>query len=187
MPLLNIIHQKPYEQVKATVRRHPITFVPYVFWFIVLLAVPAGIYWLMGALFPNLLASPTATTVAILAASVYLLSVCLFFYSHFVAFYLDMWIITNDRLVDIRQISLFARTISEVDLYQIQDITSEVHGMLASIFNYGNVILQTAGPVPKFIIYNAPRPHKLREQLILLAAEDRKFHASAAPTTASPR
>jgi hypothetical protein len=89
-----------------------------------------------------------------------------------------MWVVTNDRMVDIRQISLFARTISEVDLYQIQDVSSEVKGFFASAFNYGNVHLQTAGPVPKFIIYNVPNPDKVRQAIIELASEDKKYHMS---------
>lgn len=176
MPIINIIHQKTYEHVLYTVRRHFITFVPYIFWFIVLLLVPVGIYWLIGKVLPNLLVTQVGATLAILAVSVFYLSLFLFFYSYFVAFYLDMWVVTNDRLIDIRQVSLFARTISEVDLYQIQDATSEVHGFLPSLFNYGNVVLQTAGPIPKFVIYNAHKPHKLREAILNLAAADRKFH-----------
>jgi hypothetical protein len=89
-----------------------------------------------------------------------------------------MWIITNDRLIDVRQISLFAKSIAELDLYQIQDATSEVKGFFATIFKYGNVTLQTAGSVPKFIIYNTPNPDKIRELLLDLSAEDKRYHAS---------
>jgi hypothetical protein len=74
------------------------------------------------------------------------------------------------------QKSLFHRTISEVDLYQIQDATSEVHGLLPSLFNYGDIVLQTAGPVPKFYFRNVANPNGLREQILRLAAEDKKFH-----------
>jgi len=79
-------------------------------------------------------------------------------------------------LVDVRQISLFARTIAEVDLFQIQDVSSEVHGIFHSVFNYGDVYLQTAGPVPKFVLYNVPNPDKLRQAILELASEDKKFH-----------
>jgi membrane protein YdbS with pleckstrin-like domain len=109
--------------------------------------------------------------------SIYLLSVAIFFYSSFVIFYLDMLVITNDRLLDIEQKNLFARSISEADLYQIQDVSSEVVGVFASLFNYGNLTIQTAGAVLKFSVSNVHDPDGLRQEILELAEADRKFHA----------
>ena len=80
-------------------------------------------------------------------------------------------------MVDIEQKSLFGRTVAEVDLYQIQDATSEVNGIFASMFNYGNVHVQTAGSIPNFILHNVPNPHVLRQQILDLSAEDKKLHS----------
>lgn len=181
MKLENVFHIKPYEKTIFILRRHWVTFVPYILVFIVLMLVPVILYWLFGKLFPTLWESGIILPLGILLASIFYLSLYLFFYSYFVEFYLDMWIVTNDRLVDIKQISLFARTIAEVDLYQIQDVASDVKGFFPSIFNYGNVTLQTAGPVPKFILYNVHRPHALRQTLIELSSEDKKYHAGLKP------
>ena len=177
MALSSLIHQKPYEHINLQIRRHYITFVPYLFIFLLLLLMPAGLYFLFANIFPTLLESAVALPLLMLSASVYYLSVTLFIYSYFVTFYLDLVIITNDSMVDIEQSSLFARTIAEVDLYKIQDATSEVKGFLPSLFNYGNIIIQTAGTVPRFAIPNAPNPHQLRQRILDLAAEDKKFHS----------
>lgn len=182
MTLENIFHIKPYEKTIYVLRRHYITFVPYILIFIILMLVPIALYWLVGGMFPNFFNGAVAYPLSVLFASIYYLSLYLFFFSYFVEFYLDMWIITNDRLVDIKQISLFARTIAEVDLYQIQDVSSDVRGFFPSLFNYGNVTLQTAGPVPKFILYNVHRPHALRQALIELSSEDKKYHSNLKPT-----
>ncbi|EKD43308.1 MAG: hypothetical protein ACD_72C00352G0003 [uncultured bacterium] len=158
-------------------RRHPITFFPFLVIFAALLFFPPIAYWLFSTAFASLMTSAIVYPLMILTASAYYLSIFLFFYSFFVEFYLDCWIITNDRLIDVRQISLFARSIAEVDLYQVQDVSSEVHGMFATIFNYGNVSLQTAGPIPKFILANVPNPDKLRQAIIELSSEDKKYHS----------
>lgn len=177
MPLSNLIHQKSYEKIVLTCRRHPITFLPYILFSLVLLAAPIGVYWLLfNSSLNALLQTPNGYIIAVLGASVYYLSSYLFFYTNFVTFHLDLWIVTNDRLLDMEQKSLFHRTISEVDLYQIQDASSEVHGLFPSIFNYGNIILQTAGPIPKFYFRNVANPNELREKILHLASEDRKFH-----------
>jgi len=177
MNLLEFIHKKSYERIVRTIRRDPITFVPYIVVFIILMFVPIGVFWLINTMFPEILANNIVYPIAVLFASMYYLCLYLFFYSYFVAFYLDMWIITNDRLIDVQQISLFGRSVAELDLYQIQDASSEIKGILPTIFRYGDVTLQTAGPVPKFIIHSTPNPHEIRKLILDLAAEDKRYHS----------
>ena len=176
MNINKLFQQKGYEKVEHVVRRHWITFIPVVLFFLLLLALPFGAYLLLANSDSSILTDSVYHTVGLLFASIYYLSVVLFFYTYFVAFHLDLWIITNDRLLDIEQKTLFARTISEVDLYQIQDASSEIHGIFPSIFNYGNIILQTAGPVPKFTFRNVPNPNELRQAILTLSSEDKKYH-----------
>jgi len=177
MGISKLINQKSYEKIVLTCRRHAITFVPYILFSFLLLTAPVGLYWLLvNSSLHSLLETTNGYSIAVLSASIYYLSCALFFYTNFVTFHLDLWIVTNDRLLDMEQKSLFHRTISEVDLYQIQDATSEVHGLLPSLFNYGDIVLQTAGPVPKFYFRNVANPNGLREQILRLAAEDKKFH-----------
>ena len=176
MSINNLIHTKDYEKVVTSVRRHIITYVPNLLFFIVLLLVPFGLYFLVQNLFSNLLTSPIAYPLMILSGSIYYLSIMLFFYTSFIEFYLDLHIITNDRMVDINQITLFARKIAEVDLYQIQDVSSEVRGIFGTVFKYGNVDVQTAGSIPKFKMENVPNPHDLRRLILDLAAIDKRHH-----------
>lgn len=178
MTTASLIHQKSYEKIIHLLRRSSITFVPVVLFFILLLILPIGLGILIKLTGITWFDGPVGFTGIILFASLYIMSIGLFFYSYFVTFYLDMWVITNDRLVDVRQVSLFSRTIAEVDLYQIQDVTSEVNGVFASIFDYGNVYLQTAGPVPRFVLYNVPNPHRLRQIILDLSADDKKYHSN---------
>ena len=97
-------------------------------------------------------------------------------FAAFLDYYLDTWIITNDRLLNIEQEGVFARTISELDLYKIQDATSEVKGILPSLFGYGNVHIQTAGETKRFELEQVPNPHEVRKLIMDLAEEDRKYH-----------
>ncbi len=176
MTTASLIHQKSYEKILHLLRRDPVTFIPVVLLFLILLILPFGLWILIKTSGITWFDEMVGFTILVLFASLYLMSISLFFYSYFVTFYLDMWVITNDRLVDVRQVSLFSRTIAEVDLYQIQDVTSEVKGIFASIFNYGNIYLQTAGPVPRFILFNVPDPHRLRQIILDLSADDKKYH-----------
>ena len=59
-------------------------------------------------------------------------------------YYLDLWIITNQRIVDINQKGLFNREVSEFMLDKVQDVTVEIPDMLATFMKYGNLKIQTA-------------------------------------------
>ncbi|MCX6779008.1 MAG: PH domain-containing protein [Candidatus Magasanikbacteria bacterium] len=171
-----VIKQKSYEKIAHLLRRDIVTFVPYVFFLILLLGVEVGVYFLLKTLFPDLFLKNITLAVLYIAGFIYTLSVWLFFYTAFVNYFLDMWIVTTDRIVDIRQMGLFSRTVAELDLFRVQDVTSEEHGLFATMFDFGNVYIQTAGEKERFIFYNVAEPHKIREAVIHLADEDRKFH-----------
>lgn len=176
-----LIKLKSYEKTLHVVRRHFITFAPALFLLGCLIFLPVGLYWIFVRNFSGWLSSPIGQPLLILFAGTYYLFIFLFFFAYFIDFYLDMMIITNDRLIDVEQKGLFARSIAEVDLYQIQDASSEVQGIFSSMFNYGNLQIQTAGALPKFVVHNVPDPHHLRQLVLEMAAEDKKYHTSSSP------
>lgn len=176
MHVEHLIKQKSYEHVVAVLRRDRLVFLGYCVVFLILLAIPPATYFLLAGLFPAPLESAVGFPVLALVASIYYLSVWLFFFTQFLDYYLDVWLVTNDRIVNIEQMGLFARTVSELDLYRIQDVTSEVNGFLPTMFNFGNVYIQTAGQHERFVFRQVPDPHGVRKNIVDLVAEDRKFH-----------
>ncbi|HBB37882.1 MAG: hypothetical protein UV82_C0010G0027 [Candidatus Magasanikbacteria bacterium GW2011_GWD2_43_18] len=176
MHLRELIKQKSYEHVVHEIRRHPITFVPIAFLFLVLLLVPIVLYLVLLNLFPAVLAGPRTYPLLVLLASSYYLTMYLLFYVRFIDYYLDIWIVTNDRIIDIEQHNLFSRSITELDLFRIQDVTVEMHGLFATVFNYGDVSVKTASSNSHIVFYAVGYPNKIREDLIKLSEEDRKYH-----------
>ncbi len=176
MLVSHLIKQKAYETIKYFLRQHPIVFIPTLALFIILLCVPFVIYFLINTLFPELLSNVSVYTFGVLGASIFYLSIFLFFYSQFLEFYLDIWIVTNDRIIDIEQAGLFARTISELDLYRIQDVTTEVNGFFPTMLHYGNVTIKTASSNSHIMFRNVRNPNEIRQAMIQLAEEDRKHH-----------
>lgn len=85
-------------------------------------------------------------------------------------YYLFLWnndliILTNYRIVDIDQHELFHRTVTETDLDNIQETTHKIHGLFNTIFGYGEVIIQTAGPAHNIILENIPKPSLVQHQI----------------------
>ena len=83
-------------------------------------------------------------------------------------FYLDIWIVTDSRIINIEQKALFSRYISELKHNKIQDVTSEVKGLIPTLFKYGDVFIQTAGSKERFIFKQIPHPNQTRNIIMQL-------------------
>lgn len=174
--LSNLIQQKSYEKIEYILRRHWFTYLGKIFLFIVLALVPIILYFMINSLYPTAFENDALYAIGILGGSLYYLSILLFFYTQFVVFYLDMWVVTNDRIVDVEQLGLFSRTISELDLFRIQDVTTDVNGVFSTFLNYGDVTIKTASSNINIVFKDIHNPNDVRENLIRLSHEDRKYH-----------
>ncbi len=92
----------------------------------------------------------------------------------FVNYYLDCWIITNERTISTELKTLFSRNVSSISHNRIQDITVEVKGFLQTFLNYGNLQIQTAGKFHEFIFKEIPEPYKTKELIFKAQKEFRK-------------
>ena len=91
-----------------------------------------------------------------------------------VDYYLDVWIITDRRVVNIEQKGFFLRHISELRYHKIQDVTTEVTGLIPTLLDYGDVHIQTAGTQPRFLFHNVGKPNSIKDKLISLQKSTRK-------------
>ena len=176
MTLANIIHQKTYEDHVVVFRRHGFLILRNFTGIAIFAAIPFGIYAFLQSQFPEILAHPIGYPALVLAASAYELGVWLFAFTAFLDYQLDMWVVTNDRFIDIEQQGLFARTVSELDLWRVQDVTSEVKGIFPTLLGYGDVCIQTAGEQERFHLSQVPHPHDIRKLILDMAEVDRRFH-----------
>lgn len=83
-------------------------------------------------------------------------------------YYFDVWIITTKRIVDIEQKGLFSRKVSEAKYDKIQDVSTEVSGILQTFLNYGNVMIQTAAEKEKFAFTQVPNPYGIKDTIMKL-------------------
>lgn len=172
----NLIKQKDYEKIVKVVRRDGVVLFGSMIFYLVLFFAPVILYFLFQNYVPAILANYIWRPVFLLGVSVYYFSCWIFLFTAFLDYYLDFWVITNDRLLNIEQGGIFARTVSEMDLYKIQDATSEVKGIFASIFGYGTIDIQTAAERERFELTQIPNPNEVRKLIMDMAEEDRKFH-----------
>lgn len=90
--------------------------------------------------------------------------------------FFNVFIVTDERLIDADFENLFTRIISETKIEKVQDLSSSMSGALRLLFNYGHVTFQTAGEIPEFVFQNIPQPDlvaKYISQLIDLEEQEK--------------
>jgi uncharacterized membrane protein YdbT with pleckstrin-like domain len=165
--------QKNGEQILLVVRRH---------WFNILeqmLMVLGMLFMLLVSivylplLFPTLL-GPGLWNIFFFTENFFALLIWITFFLIWIDYYFDVWIVTNLRIVNIEQKGLFNRLVSEMDFSRIQDITTEVIGVIPTFLNYGDVFVQTAAETERFMFRQVPDPYGIKDQLMQLQKERSK-------------
>ncbi len=82
--------------------------------------------------------------------------------------WLDAWIITNKRIIDIEQHGFFRRQVSSFPLDRIQDVTYEVRGIIAMWLHFGDVRIQTASITSDLVLRQVPFPDLVKEEIASL-------------------
>lgn len=159
------------ERILLLLRRHWFVLFTTALFFLVLLALPLLVYVLIPNGFIALLRTTVWTGVVTLVLTAYYLFLWLFFFTVVVDYYLDVWIVTNERIVSIEQEGLFHRIIAEQSIVRIQDVTSEVQGIFPTFLNFGHVFVQTAGERERFIFLQVPNPEQVKKVTIQAHAE----------------
>lgn len=156
--------QKSEEQVFLLLRKHWFTYVAFLAIAAVMSLPLTGlfVYWSIS---PDIFVDLTAD-IAIVAASAYLLFIIALLLYGFIDYYLDVYIVTNERIVSVEQDGFFKRKISELYLSNVQDVNAQVVGPFATFINYGDILIQTAGERPNFIFKSIPRPYRISKIIV---------------------
>lgn len=84
----------------------------------------------------------------------------------FLSWYFNIYVITNERIIDFDFNPFAYHKISEASLESIVDATQESIGFLPMIFNYGDVYIQTAGEKREFDFNHVPKPAWVRDKIM---------------------
>jgi len=177
--LKRLPNQQRGEVTHLFLRRHWITVIGIFLQLLVLIAVPVVIAILLSAGGAPIFSHPFWMPLGAVLLSVYILLVLIIIMTEFTDYYLDTWIVTTERVMNIEHHGLFSRIISEMHLNQVQDITSETHGILAFFLSYGDVHIQTAGSKQRFVFKGIDNPEDVKKKIIKLVHEDKRRHGDA--------
>lgn len=142
--------QSVQEEILLIVRAHPITQLGWIL---------NGFFILLLLLFLNFtigrFLQPAQNLIFNLIGVSFILG---YYWFNFLSYFFNVGIITNMRIVDIDFNAVIYKEVTEARLNKVEDITAKAGGYFASLFNYGNVFIQTAGNELQIEFLNVPRP-----------------------------
>lgn len=134
----------PTEKILLTMRRHWIVFAGPTLMFFLLLLIPP-VAFVAARIYLPFFSVPAVEPVADFFLALYVAGLLVYMLVRWLEYYLDVWIVTSERIIDIEQKTLFQREISEMTLDRIQNVTVEIPGFFATMMQFGNIKIQTAG------------------------------------------
>lgn len=85
---------------------------------------------------------------------------------HWVGWYYSVYVLTNKSLTIITQKGFFNRKVSDMELHNIQSVNYHIDGFNASLFGYGNVLVQTLSGAGDMELKYVHKPAVLAKQII---------------------
>ena len=167
------VHMEEDEQILLVVRKH---------WFILLrdsiaplllFIVPVSLYFVAE---PIVFANPIfahlqhKNEVVFFFISLWALLTWMMLFFIWTDYYLDMWTITDRRIIAIDQQGFFKRNIASFRYERLQDINIEINGFIATMLDFGDIHAQTAGHDVDFRIAGVSNPRRVKA-LILEAVD----------------
>ncbi len=75
-------------------------------------------------------------------------------------------LVTSEKIAQILYKSLFDRKVSQLNINDVQDVTFSQVGIFARAFNYGTLVIETAGEQQNYTFTFAPNPHECAKDII---------------------
>lgn len=120
------------ETVSFVFRRHPIVLRKSLLAFLVILTV---------SMVPFLI-FPTNTQLLYIILAGFVIGLLIMMYA-WMGWYFSIYIVTDQRLVQITQKGFFRRNLVELSFDKIQNVNYEIGGLQASLFRFGTIVIQT--------------------------------------------
>jgi uncharacterized membrane protein YdbT with pleckstrin-like domain len=166
---LELIELDPKEKLVCAIKKHPIgLFLTYALGIgIAIVTLFIGVFagdWLEAQ--NNFESSlPVGIVVSILAIALTFFILIATYIAGFI-YQNNIIIVTTDKVAQILYKNLVDRKISQLSLGDLQDVTVEQRGLLARIFKFGTLIIETAGEQDNYNFSYAPFPYDCAKEIV---------------------
>lgn len=88
----------------------------------------------------------------------------------FIAWYFSVFIVTNQRFIQITQKGFFHRSVVDVGLNQIQMVNYEISGLEQTMLGFGTIMMQTY--LGELVIHDLHHPAKIQKKIIHILRDE---------------
>ena len=170
---IKFANQNEGEQIVLFIRQHKVILIGYFVKFIINLLIPIVVYLLVSFV----LSQPFVKDFTFRIRDSYILALYVVwylwsftrFFSDFLYWFYNGYIITSQRLIDLDFISVLKHSIKELDLKNIEDAVDTHDGVLQTVFDMGRVVIRTASESTTFSLDNVPDSSKVRDFIMDLS------------------
>jgi len=149
------------ETILLLLRAHIVTNVPWIAISLLLLIVPL----ILLPLFSGLGGFGVGAGTGLVFILFWYAGTLTYAFLSFLYWYFNVYIVTNERIIDTDWYSVVVRKVSSTQIAKIQDVSASQAGALAGLFDFGNVQIETAAAEENFEFVNVPHPQLVAKQL----------------------
>lgn len=146
------------EEVLFVFRKHPI---------VMRKGLIAAMFAILLGTVPSLVRPEYAYLLGGLAAGFILAT--LIFLPFWITWYYSVFIVTDQRIIQITQKGLWKRSVVDIGLSQVQMVNYEVGGLEETLLGFGTIMMQTF--VGDLIIHDVHHPAKIQKKLLTILRE----------------
>lgn len=146
--------QDDNEHVVLFLRQHPIVNIKWMIIVAFMITIPS-----VFVFFPPYASLPASYQFVITAG--WYMFVFGYALAKFMGWFFNIYILTDERIVDVDFQNIFFRRISTAKIEEIQDVNIQSSGSFETFFGYGSLFIQTAAEVSQFEFLYVPRPDKV--------------------------
>ncbi len=158
------ITQQEDEEIVLMLRAHPITNVGWILLSIIMLVLPAALE--LTGIFKNV-----PGKFMFVGQVTWYLMTFMYAFEKFLFWYYSVFIVTNERLVDIDFTNLLWREITYANLNHIEEPEMVTGGFVRSLLQYGDVTVTTASEKPSVEALAVPYPDHVVDLISRLSEE----------------
>lgn len=154
---IRFAYQDQGEYIELLLRQHWVTNVPWIVLSVIGLLFPAT-FPTLAVLLESVLGFTIPTDVKFTLVVLWYMFMTAYIIEKFLGWYFNIYIITNSHVVDIDFHNLLSRHSTEVRLQDIQSPRAKLSGVFGSLFNFGNVHIETAAKTQTIDFMAVPKP-----------------------------
>jgi hypothetical protein len=94
----------------------------------------------------------------------------IFVFPYWIGWYYSLFIVTDQRLIQITQKGLFHRSVVDLGLQQIQMVNYQISGLQQTLLGFGTIMMQTY--VGDLVIHDIHQPAKIQKKLLNILRQE---------------